>query len=144
MLTADSCELCSQDGGALLWRDAWCRVVLVADPEYAGYCRVIWNAHVKEMTGLTAGERRHCMDIVFEVEAQLRAMLKPDKVNLASFGNVTPHVHWHVIPRFESDPHFPNPVWGPRVRQSALNEPANMNLAAKLRESLATALRKPV
>jgi diadenosine tetraphosphate (Ap4A) HIT family hydrolase len=142
MLTADSCELCAQDGGAVLWRDGRCRVVLVEDPDYPGYCRVIWNAHVKEMTGLSAGERRHCMDVVFAVEAQLREVLKPDKVNLASFGNVTPHVHWHVIPRFRDDPHFPNPVWGSRTQERASTARADMELAGKLRESLAASLAK--
>jgi diadenosine tetraphosphate (Ap4A) HIT family hydrolase len=23
-----------------------------------------------------------------------------------------PHLHWHIIPRFEGDPHYPNPIWG--------------------------------
>jgi diadenosine tetraphosphate (Ap4A) HIT family hydrolase len=50
-----TCELCERDGGELLWRDPRCRVVLVPEPGYPGYCRVIWNAHVREMTDL--GER---------------------------------------------------------------------------------------
>ena len=37
---------------------------------------------------------------------------KPDKVNIASFGNMVPHLHWHIIPRFEVDRHYPNPIWG--------------------------------
>ena len=56
-----SCELCDQAGGAVLWRDDRCRVVLVADRDYPGYCRVIWNAHVREMTDLNEEDRRHCM-----------------------------------------------------------------------------------
>jgi len=140
MLTAEPCELCSQDGGEVLWRDRHCRVVLVADPDYQGYCRVIWNAHVKEMTELTAGERRHCMDVVLAVEAQLHGLLTPDKVNLASFGNMTPHLHWHVIPRFAGDPHFPNPVWGPRMREHPAKKPVDIDTARELRAALATTL----
>jgi len=41
----------------------------------------------------------------------LRALLQPDKVNLAALGNQVPHLHWHVIPRFADDTHFPDPVW---------------------------------
>jgi diadenosine tetraphosphate (Ap4A) HIT family hydrolase len=48
---------------------------------------------------------------VFAVEAALRRSLAPDKVNVASLGNQIPHVHWHVIPRFADDSHFPQPVW---------------------------------
>jgi diadenosine tetraphosphate (Ap4A) HIT family hydrolase len=46
------------------------------------------------------------------VEKTLRTLLNPIKVNIASFGNVVPHLHWHIIPRFEGDPHYPNPIWG--------------------------------
>ncbi len=38
-------------------------------------------------------------------------------LNLASFGNVVPHLHWHLIPRYLDDRHFPQPVWGPRQRE---------------------------
>lgn len=114
-----SCELCTSDGGELLWRDTRCRVVLVDEAGYAGYCRVIWQAHVAEMSDLDFEERFHLMRIVFEVEAGLRESLRPDKVNLASLGNVVAHLHWHVIPRFRDDPHFPNPIWGARRREPA-------------------------
>ncbi|HKA43975.1 MAG TPA: HIT family protein [Burkholderiales bacterium] len=111
-----TCELCEQTGGEVLWRDARCRVVYVDEPGYVGYCRVIWNAHISEMTELAETDRRHCMRIVLAVEATLRELLAPDKINLASLGNVTPHLHWHVVPRFRDDPHFPNAVWGPPLR----------------------------
>ncbi len=131
------CELCSQDGGELIWRDERCRVVLVAEPGYAGYCRVIWNGHVKEMTELAEPDRSHCMSVVFALEIELRALLQPHKINLASLGNLTPHLHWHVIARFPSDPHFPNSLWGARMRAGA---PAHREgLASQLRASLQVA-----
>lgn len=111
------CELCESDGGELLWRGAHCRVVLVDEAAYPGFCRAIWNAHVEEMTDLTEDERSHFVRVVFEVEAGLRELLRPDKINLASLGNLVPHLHWHVIPRFRDDPHFPNPIWGARLRE---------------------------
>ena len=105
------CELCSRTGGELLWQDSRLRVVYVEEPGYPGYCRVIWEAHVKEMTDLSEAERSHFMDVVFAVESVLREQLYPDKINLASLGNVVPHLHWHVIPRYLDDPHFPQPIW---------------------------------
>jgi diadenosine tetraphosphate (Ap4A) HIT family hydrolase len=111
------CELCAQIGGTLLWQDDTCRVVLVADADYPGFCRVIWQQHVKEMTDLSAAEREHFMAAVFAVEAALREALHPDKINLASLGNLTPHLHWHVIPRFKHDKHFPQPIWGVSQRE---------------------------
>ena len=106
------CDLCDTDGGKLLWRDSLCRVVLVTDPDYPGFCRVILNRHLPEMTDLPPSERTRLMETVFAVEQALRASLAPHKVNLASLGNLTPHLHWHVIPRYIDDRHFPNPVWG--------------------------------
>ena len=116
------CELCEGDGGALVWRGQQCRVVRVAEPGYAGYFRAIWNTHVREMTDLPENERAGYMRVVFGLEAALRELLRPDKVNLASLGNATPHLHWHVIARFRDDPHFPNAVWGAPVRSPDLSK----------------------
>ncbi len=107
-----TCEFCDQTGGELLWRDNRCRVVLVDDPDYTGFCRVIWQNHIREMTDLSNDDRVHFMSVVFTVESALRKILRPEKINLASLGNMTPHLHWHVIPRFADDKHFPNPIWG--------------------------------
>jgi diadenosine tetraphosphate (Ap4A) HIT family hydrolase len=111
------CELCEEEGGELVWRDSRCRVVLVSEPDYPGFCRAIWNKHVKEMTDLDATERTHFMNVVFAAESALREAARPDKINLASLGNMTAHLHWHVIPRFRGDPHFPNPIWGATRRR---------------------------
>ena len=112
------CDLCAADGGGLVLRNALLRVVLVDDADYPGFCRVIVNAHVREMTDLEPGQIARVMGAVFAVEDALRAVLAPVKINLASFGNMTPHLHWHVIPRFTDDAHFPQPVWGTRQRES--------------------------
>ena len=112
-----ACELCEADGGELIWRDERCRVVYVTEPGYPGFCRAIWNAHVAEMTDLGESERTRLMCVVFELEAVLRELLHPDKINLASLGNAVPHLHWHVIPRFRGDPHFPSTIWVAPLRQ---------------------------
>jgi diadenosine tetraphosphate (Ap4A) HIT family hydrolase len=93
-------------------------VVLLNDEDYPAYCRVELLAHVKEMSDLPPPDRARMMKVVFAVETALREALNPDKVNLASLGNKTPHIHWHVIPRFEHDKHFPNSHWGQAVRES--------------------------
>ena len=113
-----TCVFCSGDGGLKVYDDGRCRVVITDEP-FAGFCRVIWNTHVREMTDLATTDRNHLMRIVFAVEAALRELFSPHKMNLTSLGNVVPHLHWHVIPRFENDSHFPNPVWGAPKRRSA-------------------------
>jgi diadenosine tetraphosphate (Ap4A) HIT family hydrolase len=113
-MTEAACELCSTDGGEVLYRDAELRIVAVTGADgatYRGFCRVIWNAHVKEMTDLAVTDRSALMKTVFKLETILRAELNPEKMNIASLGNMTPHLHWHVIPRFTGDATFPRPIW---------------------------------
>ena len=117
-MNATACEFCQSPGGAVLWRDDFCRVVRVDEPRYPGFCRVILERHAREMTDLPAADRSRLMDVVFAVEASVREAMEPDKMNVASLGNMTPHVHWHVIPRFRDDAHFPTPIWGPPQREA--------------------------
>jgi len=114
-----TCPLCQPCLHPILWQDAFCRVVLLNDADYPAYCRVELLSHIKEMTDLVPMERSRMMKTVFAVELALREMLNPDKINLASLGNKTPHLHWHVIPRFAHDKHFPNSHWGEIMRESA-------------------------
>lgn len=122
------CELCIGTGGTVMWQDGRCRVIRVDEPGYPGFCRVIWNSHVREMSDLDAADRAHCMAVVFGVEQALRKLMHPDKINVASLGNMVAHVHWHVIPRFADDPHFPQPVWG--LRQREISEARTVDPAA--------------
>ena len=110
MFHAD-CLLCNTPGGTVLWQNEYLRVIDACDALYLGFTRVIWTAHVVEMTDLTPAEQAELLRVVLLVEQVQRAELKPDKVNLAAFGNVVPHLHWHVIPRWQDDPHFPQAVW---------------------------------
>lgn len=133
---AKTCELCNTAGGKVLWETPVCRVVRVVDADYPGFCRAIWTAHVREMTDLDASERRFLMEVVFGVEKVIRELFSPQKINLASFGNMTPHLHWHVIPRWADDKHFPEPIWG-RLRHES--SPTRPNVSDDL---LAQTLRK--
>ena len=112
MVKVTDCELCKSQGGTLVIANEWLRVMLVDEHNYPGYVRVVWNEHVREMTELDDAQRQRLMKTVFAVESAQREVLAPLKINLASLGNMTPHLHWHVIARFADDLHFPQPVWG--------------------------------
>lgn len=132
-----SCELCIHPGGDVVYRDDNYRIVLVEDEHYPGFCRVIWNAHVREMTDLSTAERAILIAAVWQVEEAVREVMHPNKINVASLGNMTPHVHWHVIPRYEDDAHFPNPIWGEIKRTPASTELAKRHaLVPKLRDAI--------
>ncbi len=108
------CELCESDGGDVIVRRKKWRLVRVVGADgdaFRGFCRVVWNAHVRELTDLSTTDRQIFMEAVFALENVLREALQPEKMNVASLGNLTPHLHWHVIPRFRDDPAFPKPIW---------------------------------
>ena len=137
------CDLCQASPHEILWQDDFCRVVLLNDADYPAYCRVELIAHVKEMSDLPPSQRARMMNVVFAVETALREVMNPDKINLASLGNKTPHLHWHVIPRFETDKHFPNSHWAEAVREGApflLSEGAQNTLQDKIKTYIECAL----
>lgn len=54
------------------------------------------------------------------IEYEMKHYYTPKKINLASFANMLPRVHLHVMARFEKDSYFPNPMWGEKQRESTL------------------------
>ncbi|MBT9511679.1 MAG: HIT family protein [Acidovorax sp.] len=131
------CPLCAEDGGALVWRGERLRVIRAQEAGFPAFYRVVWNAHVAEFSDLAATERAHCMEAVTVVEQALRQHLSPTKVNIAALGNMVPHLHWHVIARFDWDSHFPSPVWAAAQRPSpAAQEAAVQALLPALESAL--------
>jgi diadenosine tetraphosphate (Ap4A) HIT family hydrolase len=133
-----TCELCQQPGGLLLWADADWRVIRVQDADFPGFYRVVANRHVGEFSDLSVAARERCMQLVATVERVLIERLRPSKVNLAALGNMVPHLHWHVVARFEWDSHFPQPIWG--LRQREVTPAPSTRLAVPL-EALDEAVR---
>jgi len=110
-MTDASCPYCNGPGGRLLWSDARCRVILIDDAPFAGLCRVVWNGHVRELTDLGEADRAHLFAVLAATERGVRDLLQPAKINLAALGTAMPHLHWHVIPLYPDDSHFPEPIW---------------------------------
>jgi diadenosine tetraphosphate (Ap4A) HIT family hydrolase len=131
---AEACPLCRRVAETVLWQDGRCRVIAAPQPGYPGFCRVIWHEHVREMSDLSEAQRERLMAVVWAVEAALRQVLDPAKINLASLGNQVPHLHWHVVPRFADDAHFPDAIWA-APRRGGVEHPVD-------REALVRELRR--
>ncbi len=110
------CPLCRDTGGILVATQPHFRVIRAEEADFPAFYRIVWTAHVAEFSDLSASDRDRCLAAVVAVDQVLRQALTPTKINLAALGNVVPHLHWHVIARFDWDSHFPNPVWGERRR----------------------------
>ena len=75
---------------------------------------------MSEVPGLIKFEIYDLLDII---EKEMISYYDPKKINIASFGNYIPHVHWHIMARFEEDSYFPEPMWGTKQRESNLSLP---------------------
>lgn len=113
-----NCELCCPHHPRELWRDKDFYVIDASEKELPVFVRVVAARHAAEMTDLTSAERSKLYAILTALEETMIACTHPDKVNLASLGNMVPHVHWHLIGRWRDDPFFPGSVWSHRLRNT--------------------------
>ena len=127
----NGCPLCETDGGLLIFKNDHLRVIQAVEVDLPAFYRVVWNAHVAEFSSLSPSERNTCMNAVVTVEQVLREHLQPTKINLASLGNAVPHLHWHVMARFDWDSHFPGSVWAAPLRAAPLKKLTQLNLQCK-------------
>ena len=88
-----------------------CYVTLNRDQFFPGYCFVFTKTHVTELFHLDAATRHAVIDEVSLVAAALARVYRPTKVNYELIGNMVPHMHWHVVPRFADGPLWPKPIW---------------------------------
>jgi diadenosine tetraphosphate (Ap4A) HIT family hydrolase len=133
------CELCELAASSKLVANDKFAVILVDELNYPGFARVIWNEHVREMSDLADADRLLVNDAVWKLEQAVREVMQPLKVNVASLGNVVPHLHWHIIPRYADDAHFPAPVWAAAARAT---EPAVLEQRRALLPELAKAIER--
>ncbi len=90
---------------------AHCRVILNRDQFFTGYTFVVAREHVTELFHLERAARAALVEEVNSIAEALFNLFKPDKMNYELLGNMVPHMHWHLVPRFRSDPLWPRPIW---------------------------------
>jgi len=83
------------------------------------WLKIFTNTPHKEFSECSRSEKEmvwECLDII---EKAMLGYFKPEKINIASFGNMLPRVHWHIMARFRDDSYFPEPMWGVRQREGS-------------------------
>ncbi len=116
------CELCCQPHPQERWRSEHFYLLDASSGEFPCFLRLVSTRHVAEMSDLSEQERKEVWKLLNVIELEIRAALKPHKINLAQFGNMVPHVHWHVIARWQDDVYFPESPWGKRQREALPEE----------------------
>jgi diadenosine tetraphosphate (Ap4A) HIT family hydrolase len=126
-----TCSLCTTDGGMIIWKNDLFRIVAFHDSQLPGYLRIISQQHVKEMTDFPQAAQAQLFGLMMVCERLMRETMQPDKINLASLGNQTPHMHWHVIARWKDDAYFPDSIWSNAYRETAAGVLAQRHALAK-------------
>jgi diadenosine tetraphosphate (Ap4A) HIT family hydrolase len=78
---------------------------------YHGYCVLVCRLHATELSQLTDHNRRGFLDEMVLLSLAIQECFHPDKLNYELLGNQVPHLHWHLFPRWRTDPEALRPVW---------------------------------
>jgi diadenosine tetraphosphate (Ap4A) HIT family hydrolase len=113
-----------------------CYVQLNRDQFFPGYTFVFAKAHVTELFHLEATVRHELIDEVNTVAEALFTLYQPTKINYELLGNMVPHMHWHLVPRFSDDPLWPRPIWSEPHDEVHLDAPTLTKTVAALRQTL--------
>ena len=86
------------------------------------WLKIFTQAPHKEFSDCSSEEKKMIWDALDLIEKEMLVHFTPAKINIASFGNMLPRVHWHIMARFENDDYFPEPMWGTKQREGFVLE----------------------
>ena len=90
------------------------------------WLKIFAQDNCKEMTDCSAKTKQQIWMLLDLIEHEMRDYFKPEKINIASFANYVPQVHWHIMARYEEDSYFPEPMWGEKQRDAKLDNIPSM------------------
>lgn len=110
---------------------------LVKNQTYRGQCQLIFDRrHAARLDQLTPGEYDAFSRDLFAAQNAVVRAARPDHVNIESLGNVVPHLHWHIVPRYVGDARWGMPIW-----TTPLDTMPDHRLDPADREALVAAIR---
>jgi diadenosine tetraphosphate (Ap4A) HIT family hydrolase len=116
-----------------------CYVILGDQQFYRGYCVLFAKLHATELYLMPADDARLLFDEMRLVAEAIAAVVKPWKMNYECLGNSEPHVHWHLLPRYETDEMRHGPIWlrPESERKVTLAEDDRRSLLGSIRHQIA-------
>ncbi len=117
-MSASTCPFCDQlaaPGGEsaadIVWRFPNSVALLGTWQFYQGYCVLVSRRHATELHHLHESERRAFLEEMCLLARAVEECFHPHKLNYELLGNLVPHLHWHLFPRYARDPDAKKPVW---------------------------------
>lgn len=107
---------------------------------YRGHCILVLDLrHATRLDQLTRQEWQRFCDDLYAAQHAIERVVRADHMNVATLGNLMPHLHWHIVPRYESDPRWGGPIWswdGAVVPDTRLEDADYTALLKQLRDAL--------
>lgn len=136
---AVACEMCDRwetDADLRIHAFEHSYLILNRDQFFPGYCLLFARRHATELYQLDQEVRQGMLEDVTRTAAVLAQLFLPDKINYELLGNMVPHIHWHVVPRFKSDPLWPRPIWAEQHREKLLTPDEYARRCEQIRQAL--------
>jgi diadenosine tetraphosphate (Ap4A) HIT family hydrolase len=111
---------------------------LEVEPNQIPWLKLFTITPYKEVSEVPSVLRGEIYEHLHLIETEMIDYFNPKKINIASFGNYLPHLHWHIMARFEEDAYFPEPMWGVKQRESTLTLPPFKPFYENLNTKLST------
>jgi len=112
------------------------KVFIELEPAEIPWLKIFAKKDCKEFTDCDAATRQEIYRLLELLEREMLAYFQPEKINIASFANYLPKVHWHVMARFKTDSYFPEPMWGEKQREAELSYPSMDKFVIQLQKKL--------
>jgi diadenosine tetraphosphate (Ap4A) HIT family hydrolase len=138
-MTTSPCPMCSRwesDAALRIAELDHSYVILNRDQFFPGYTLLFSKTHVTELFHLDRRVRGELMEEVSRVAQALFDVFRPDKINYELLGNMVPHMHWHLVPRFASEQVWPRPIWAEAHDERFLTPEEYCRSIARIREAL--------
>ncbi|AXX89642.1 HIT family protein [Arcobacter suis] len=100
------------------------------------WLKIFTIENIKEFSECNTQTKQEIFKYLDIIEKEMLDYFKPKKINIASFGNYVPHVHFHIMARFEEDSYFPEPMWGKKQRDANLSLPSFEEFYENLKKKL--------
>lgn len=87
-------------------------VLLHGDSRFPWCILVPQRKGIREIHQLDSQDRSLLMTESCELAEVMAELFGPDKMNVASLGNLVPQLHIHHVARYQNDEAWPGPIWG--------------------------------
>ena len=89
-----------------------CQLRLMNNKRFPWLLLIPQVADASEWIDLSREQQHQLADEITICSHFFQALVTPDKLNIATLGNVVAQLHIHLIGRYKSDSAWPDPVWG--------------------------------